>query len=254
MLKKHSGLESITKTLNEGSGLDLRYGICGNHAYIFLEMLKLMKIKARPVQFFYLDNGVTSSHIGVEVYYDDAWHYFDSTWTAYFEKEGKPYYPASVEEIRSGAKGRWVVNEAQPWVRSVTQKTNLHPLSFLKNDTSIIYNYDEGIIRFTDNSVSPENIDLAGTINYVGDSLDNGSFSGIRYQFPKRVEAYDLAITFSGVGGCTKPSKICYGDLCQTLDETTKSAQFVATKELELSVKSEDNVCYAVISTIALKK
>ena len=54
--------------------LGLQAGICGHDSIVFAAIVKRFGLPVRSVQFYETNGG---NHIGVEVYYDGGWHYFD---------------------------------------------------------------------------------------------------------------------------------------------------------------------------------
>jgi len=97
--------------------LALRAGICGNHIAAFLTVADQLGIRARPVEFYISgpSSANNTSHICVEVYYNQRWHLFDVTWGTYFVFQNAV---ASIEQIRkSGTKSRdWAVtNQSDLW-------------------------------------------------------------------------------------------------------------------------------------------
>ena len=68
--------------------LEKRAGLCGNHVAAFLEISKRLKLRARPVEFYFRGDKPQKnhSHICVEVFYGDRWRLFDITWGSYFRR------------------------------------------------------------------------------------------------------------------------------------------------------------------------
>ena len=63
-------------------------GICGSQVAVFLALAERIGLQARSVE-FYLQGETpdeNSSHIAVEVFYDEDWHFFDVTWGTVFRK------------------------------------------------------------------------------------------------------------------------------------------------------------------------
>lgn len=59
-------------------------GICGHAAIAYAAIVERLGFHVRSVQFYYGKNN-SQGHIADEVFYHDAWHYFDPTFGAYYQ-------------------------------------------------------------------------------------------------------------------------------------------------------------------------
>ena len=75
-----------TLLLREGKG------ICGERAKVFSELMHTQGVRARYVCIENIPGGM-AGHTTVELYYDDAWHWFDPTLGFYVTEDGKPDGP-----------------------------------------------------------------------------------------------------------------------------------------------------------------
>lgn len=71
-----------------------RKGICGEFAMLSVAMLTTQNIKAHTIVMCGVDG-----HVGMEVYYNNTWHYYDPTFSSYFEKNG---VVLSFEDLKMG--------------------------------------------------------------------------------------------------------------------------------------------------------
>jgi hypothetical protein len=78
-------------------------GFCGSAALTFAALVKRFGYAVRSVQFhFKTPDGAPDNHIAVEVYYDDAWHYFDPTFGVFWTNaDGDDVL--SIADVRAGA-------------------------------------------------------------------------------------------------------------------------------------------------------
>lgn len=115
--------------------LEMRAGICGNHIAAFLELAELLKVRARPVEFYI--HGPTPAknhnHICVEVYYREQWRFVDVTWGTFFRKpNGSLDELATIAEIRTHKESRqWAItNETDLWYQQ-WKSSGLDPLEYI---------------------------------------------------------------------------------------------------------------------------
>lgn len=65
--------------------LGAQAGICGTQVRVFAAIVTRLGYPVRSVEFYWtLTDGTPDNHIAAEVYYDGGWHYFDSTFGAYW--------------------------------------------------------------------------------------------------------------------------------------------------------------------------
>ncbi len=115
--------------------LQKKAGICGNHVAVFLEISRRLKLRARPVEFYFRGETpkANHSHICVEVFYRGAWRLFDVTWGTYYRIPGdRRDHLADVTRLRSSRFSRkWAVtNESDLWYQQWVSRS-LDPLEYL---------------------------------------------------------------------------------------------------------------------------
>ena len=79
-----------------GEALRLGAGLCGNATEVLIRVLAELGIRARPVLMFFPVDGVTTSHVAAEAFWDGTWHYLDPTYGGIFESDGRVL---SVDEL-----------------------------------------------------------------------------------------------------------------------------------------------------------
>jgi hypothetical protein len=123
--------------------LDKGYGICGNHTATFLELMKLMGVEARAVQLFYRSDLGRGSHIAAEAKIRGRWRFFDTTWGAFFTKDGDFNHLMSFSDVQT-----------QPYVRTdyatnlwgLVARQSVDPFDYIASAKSGVYGYDIGDI------------------------------------------------------------------------------------------------------------
>ena len=142
--------EDIPKTVEEC--LEAKAGICGNQVACFLELANHLKLRARPVEFYL--HGKTpkenTSHICAEVYYDQAWRFFDVTWGTYFMMDGKAASIDAVRESPTVARQAAVTNETDQWFLH-WRRSGLDPLTYVDHKFVDILRGRNGVIRLRGN-------------------------------------------------------------------------------------------------------
>ena len=78
-------------------------GPCNYHMYAFIAIMLHFGFQVRDVGFAYRDSwtGEPGSHVGAEVYYDGAWHFFDPTYDVYWTGPASGDV-LSIDQARSG--------------------------------------------------------------------------------------------------------------------------------------------------------
>jgi hypothetical protein len=71
--------------------LEMQAGICGNAATTMLAILGHFHVPARRVNVYYsTPAAAVNGHTTVEVWYGEAWHWFDPTWGTIYVRRGAP--------------------------------------------------------------------------------------------------------------------------------------------------------------------
>lgn len=86
------------------AALRTQAGICTGAAVSFATIVHRLGFRVRSVNFFYFDlppdQNTSDGHVGVEVYYDDAWHYFEPTYGLFWtDPKGNVL---SIHQVRAG--------------------------------------------------------------------------------------------------------------------------------------------------------
>lgn len=146
---KTSGADT-PKTVEEC--LEAKAGICGNQVACFLELANHLKLRARPVEFYLHGKKPkeNTSHICAEVYYDQAWRFFDVTWGTYFMMDGKAASIDAVRESPTVARRAAVTNETDQWFLH-WRRSGLDPLTYVDHKFVDILRGRNGVIRLRGN-------------------------------------------------------------------------------------------------------
>ncbi len=160
--------------------LALRAGICGNHIAAFLTVAEQLELRARPVEFYIAGTSPAknSSHICVEVYYNQRWHLFDVTWGTYYVLQNDV---ASIDQIRkSGTTSRdWAVtNESDLWYLQ-WKDAGHDPLVYVDHMHVDILRGRKGTIRLRPNKQTYTPIHQP---NFVGLNTKNQDYGAIEVQ------------------------------------------------------------------------
>jgi hypothetical protein len=145
-----------------GNALVAGAGICGNQVQAFIDLLRILGLKTRPVEFYYKNsNGNRLSHIAAEVFFNNKWNYIDVTFGTFFRKKNTEYHNLlSINEILKLDDWRnyAITNQANLifQVHSQAEATNLDYLTVKEKD--IVLN-GRGTIR-------PDSITRNGVTQY----------------------------------------------------------------------------------------
>ncbi len=137
---------SVNQCLTSGAG------ICGSQVACFLQLALSLNLRARPVEIYF--HGATpndnSSHIGVEVFFDNRWNFFDVTWGTYFQQENQTISFADVRKAGPQSR-RWAVtNQTDQWFLH-WKRAGLDPLTYIDApQIDILYGH-KGTIRIHQN-------------------------------------------------------------------------------------------------------
>ena len=145
--------------------------------------MSLMDVENRAVEFYYHDENSYYTHVTAEIFVGDRWHYFDTTWGAFYRLSDDPYDIASFEEVLASDDLSSIRKENQVnlW-RQGTDNANLDPHDYISTDTSIVYGFDSGTILVHRRRFEENNINFQNLPEIPGDPIDDGSFEGIQYQ------------------------------------------------------------------------
>jgi hypothetical protein len=165
--------------------LALRAGICGNHVAAFLTVADQLELRVRPVEFYIAGTSPSenTSHICVEVYYNQRWHLFDVTWGTYYMLQNNV---ASIDQIRkSGTKSRdWAAtNESDLWYLQ-WKDAGHDPLVYVDHMHVDILRGRKGTIRLRDYKQTYTPVHQP---NFVGLNTKNQDYGAIQVQLQDTV-------------------------------------------------------------------
>ncbi|MDX1837990.1 transglutaminase domain-containing protein [Legionella taurinensis] len=236
--------KSVALSMNEQSLMLKRgYGICGNHQVMFLQIMELLKVKARPVDFYYTDiNGQSCNHAAAEVKIGKKWRYFDITWGSIWVKEKNNLSTLlSLEDVldkkgkRMSGLNSWYLHFTYPrLVGDPLEYLTAKPLQILRNKGGLL------TVPVVNNQAA-----FDGLPKYIGKTSSSSPLSMKFKDIPHSMEAI---IDVQGKGGlCTKSAiETASGHYAIQLG---KSLIQVAPGS-ELAIKGDDAYCYAVINNV----
>lgn len=238
---------ALALPMNEQSQMLKRgYGICGNHQAMFLEIMKLLNVEARSVDFYYIDaQEHPCSHAAAEVKIANKWRYVDITWGSIWVKEKNNLSSLlSLEEVlnhegqvMSGINS-WYLHFKYPrFVSDPLEYLQSKRLQILRNKGGLL------IVPLVNNQVK-----LDGLPKYIG--ANSLTAQPLRMKFDNLPYPMEAIVDIQG-----------WGELC--LQSFIKTSSGVYPVQLgktlikiepdsELGITKADEVCYAVIRDIEL--
>jgi len=105
-------------------------GICGAATLTALALYERLDVRARPITLWYTDlEGRKVGHVTTEVFYGDAWHWFDPTWGAFY-RDATVYSLLEVVQMNPAERSRTLVqNDSLLWAQ-VTDHVGDDPMAF----------------------------------------------------------------------------------------------------------------------------
>lgn len=247
----NSDEEFMAPTMSEQIlSLNRGIGICGNHQHIFIEILKRIGERVRPVDFYYLDaRGKRNSHAAAEVKVGDKWIYFDITWGSYWALQGNDFNTLlSLDEIREGKGARFGGNNSW-YLRSIYAQT--------ENYSNNLFEYLVGNkVQTLRNKGGQLSVKIQSGIanfshipNYVGKAVNAAP---LVITLTGKFESGTAVLDIAGVGGACKKSRLQVND--DRYPVVAGDTEIQIANNTKISIKGEDDICYAVISDIQLKQ
>ena len=238
-------------------------GICGGQIMTTRAILNRLGIKNRSVQFYL--RGTTpqknSSHIGLEVFYSNKWHYFDVTWGTFFRRKGdKKDRVLSIAEVLQAPKvdALAVTNKSDLWYQQWTA-AGLDPLIYLRSKQRDVVVGGNGTIHLRPNN----QLKFTPTHqpNYIGRNTAVGSGLTIRLiKVPDKISTCTISVTgIAGSGQLEIAGESSYVRLSLGLLKTGRNIIDVSSLgvkgSLLLSVKpaKTKGVGYVVFKDVTLK-
>lgn len=240
LYKKYNSNFSPPSMLNQDLCLSQYFGICGNHQFLFIEILKRIGVKARSVDFYYSINNKKFSHAAAEIKTKNQWVYFDITWGSIWADQPNNYFKLkSIHDILKGKGNR--ITSINSWhVAQIQLHQDMFSYLTAKDMQLLI---DKGgiiVVKFFNNAV-----DFSHRPNYFGKTLEHP---------PLKIKIVGLANTKRAFIHLSK-----IGGKCNSSFMRVGSKRYPIIKgEIEVSlspnaiieVEGKDNLCYPVIGSI----
>jgi hypothetical protein len=233
--------------------IEARHGICGNQTWVGIELLKLADLKARPVEFYYSDEGQRLNHVIPEVLIDGGWRLIDTTYGGYWidSTPGVPFALRTLEEILDKSKsGTELMRNSALLPYGFYEKTRQSdPFGYLRADAAIIRG-GEGTITLS--LASKRGTETFRDIpNFLGDNVRDGNSIGLSYKLTGPTGNYKVTVNVAGAGQeGDQPICICLDDTCRRFSSDQQHYQFVSGQPKSLTLKSKADVAYVVLQSI----
>jgi hypothetical protein len=230
-----------------------RFGSCGNQAAVALMLFHNAGFKARPVQFYYEENGVRLSHIVPEVFINGKWRLIDTTYGSFWIKNVQkiPFEVASTEEVLDSKINpeikRFDNNALLPRV-FYSQILQQNPFGYLAGTASILRG-GVGSIKLKFSNSNGEEL-FSHKPNYIGDNLSDNNKEGVNYTFESDGGDYLIQLNTLVTGGNEKLINICIDDVCKKFSKDIRNYIFKVKNPKKLYVKSDQDVGYVVLSSL----
>ena len=183
-------------------------GICGGQVMTARAILNQLGIRNRPVEFYLHGKSPSGnqSHIGIEVFYEGQWHFFDITWGTFFrhqEVESDKVLPIGEVLMAENAAALAVTNTSDLWYQQWTT-AGLDPFAYIKTTEKDVVVGGNGTIHLQPVADPDKGLVYTPTHqpNYVGRNsrtADSGSVSFRLNRVGKQL--VKCTITISGVAG-----------------------------------------------------
>ncbi|GKQ53940.1 hypothetical protein BRSPCE3_47950 [Bradyrhizobium sp. Ce-3] len=233
--------------------IEARHGICGNQTWVGIELLKLADLKARPVEFYYNDEGQRLNHVIPEVLIDGGWRPIDTTYGGYWidSTPGVPFALRTLEEVldKSISGTKLMRNRALLPYAFYEKTRQFDPFSYLHADAAIIRG-GEGTITLS--LTSKRGTETFQAIpNFLGDNVRDGNSIGVSYKFKGPIGNYKVTVNVAGTGQeGDQPIRICLDGSCRNFSSDQHQYQFLARQPKSLTLKSDADVAYVVLQSI----
>ena len=238
--------------------LQLRYGLCGNHAALAQGLLEEAGLTVRPVQFFYQVAGTRYSHIAPEVLIGGTYRFIDTTYGAYWisQRRANTFALATLEEILGKRKlarnAIWNTALAPYAIRRAV--TDFDPFEYLTAPNVDVIRGNKGTIKLTLRGASGTErfVDLPA---FIGDNQDDGQTSGLDFVIDGARGRYQvrLLILASAVTGFA-PASVCIDNACQQVPTQAAELTFEVTDPRRLHVESAADAAYVIVESLSWKR
>lgn len=221
------------------------FGICGNHQFLFIAILKLIGVEARAVDFYYSVKGQRKNHAAAEVKINNTWRYFDITWGSYWLNNPSDLLSVeSLEDILNG-QGKQMINN-NSWYVAATHNLSLQGLpnvfSYLNaSDLQILRDKGGVLLISFNNGIA----DFSNQPNYFGKTRE---YTPLKIKLSGNAPSGDAIMDISGFGGDCKQSCMKVGSRCYPVING-KSRVYISPNSV-IEIEGKDSICYAVIGSL----
>jgi hypothetical protein len=239
--------------------VQVRHGICGNQAAVALAFFELAGYEARPVQFFYEEDG-RRSHIVPEVRIEDSWRLIDSTYGAFWidRSAEAPFELSTTDAIINNANVYPIYNKSL-LPHSLNELTRAYdPFSYLENNADILRGGIGSIRLRLDGEQGKET--FAHLPNYVGDNRADNKHEGSRFLFVDKKERLqenleiEILVSGSAYSGVEDEIDICIDTVCQDFSKNQSTYRFQVTNPKTLRLETTLDVAYVVMQELSWRR
>ena len=232
---------------NQAICLTNGFGLCGNHQYLFIALLKRIGVMARPVDFYFTLNGIRQTHAAAEVKIGNKWVYFDISWGSYWiQKSSELLHLISIEEILAGNGIRMTENNS--WYIAMEQSlmTNKLPsiFNYLKAQDLQILKNKGGLLTIP---VRYNQASFSDRPNYFGKTQGNAP---LKIKLTGNIKPCNAILEISGIGGDCRQSSIKIGTKHYPILNGKNKISISADTVIE--IEGKDSICYAVIKKLSI--
>lgn len=258
LFKRNEGAHFQTPGTDAAQCLELGYGICGNHVATFNTLLAELGIPTRIVQFFFPFRGEMLSHIASEVLIRGKWVFLDvSNGSIYLrDREDLTSY-LSIAEIRERgyANVHPLRNDVATWFFS-RQETSYDTLLPMKVEDVDVVVDGEGWVR-TDFDLSEREAASGNPqLGYIGDNTAGNGWRPAGTYWKQAAGRYRLTVA-AVQAGCEHGAELCVDGTCTPFDGSSPATEIeyvAAGGRSELTIRSDDDICYAALRNISIER
>jgi hypothetical protein len=182
-------------------------GICGHQVSVFLEIGSRLGLVVRPIEVYFRSTNGRESHLGAEVFWHGAWHYFDVTWGTFFRERGAESSALlSFHEVAARPdRGRLAITNGANLIFQAYMHAELEPFLYLDETGSRIVMVDgRGTVEPEAEHRGREVVySLAGMPNFVGIARGYGGRLGdvkLRFSLPATTKRLSVSVSGSECG------------------------------------------------------
>lgn len=247
---RHFASEFRKPGVNSEVCLDLGYGLCGNHAAVFMDLLKALGIENRTIQFYFIVDGFRYSHIAVEALIRGQWRFLDPHYGRVWVRTDSDELDLATYEGMKSIPSRYKQLSIQTSLWNMVLKNHVEKDHFTLSSDLITIKSSSGVINISNDYVGNGVVSLKHLPSYVGDNT-NDSLPGLAYDLDLGEGTHQVNFDTRGVGGCDENSLFCVADQCKPIESDNLSFQIQTKSRVE--VKSAKPICYAVLNDITFE-